>query len=106
MQATPTRNWRVWSAVSCRRAAASASSASAESAASDAPKPASATAAMSPSGATAPGTNSTAALSAAKLTAAWTTPGTFLFRVRSIVAAQLAQLMPVIPRSTRWVGTA
>ena len=39
---------------------------------------------------------STAALSAAKFTAAWTTPGTFLFSVRSIVAEQLAQLMPVI----------
>src|SRR4030042_3612566 len=46
------------------------------------------------------GMYSTLALSEAKVTDAFTTPGTFFFKVLSIVIAQLAQVIPVTGMST------
>ena len=52
-----------------------------------------------------PGIYSTAARSLAKFTAALTIPGTFLFKARSMLAAQFAQVMPVSANSALLVGT-
>jgi len=51
------------------------------------------------------GMYSTVAFSVARLTVAATTPGTFLLSVRSMVAEQLAQVIPVIGNSTLAVAT-
>ena len=92
---TPVQNFRVWSAISARRASASASSMS-SGAASTTPYPAASMARAMSFHPTAPATTSTTAFSVAKFTDADTTPGTRDCSVRSMVVAQLAHVIPVM----------
>ncbi len=96
----PMANLRVWFLISAFRAASSTSSTSIVSSGRMAPYPAFSMAPIISSMVVKLGMYSTWARSVAKLTEAFTTPGTFLFKVLSTVAAQLAQVIPVTGIST------